>query len=740
VAVAVAYPATFVVLWPFLGMGGAMLGVIPAALAGWVAGPLGGVGAVIGLMATNAVLVRAVVDGADRALWGAAVRPSTVLGVTVLSVVAVGAGLMRRRQQELEQVRAQLQEQLAEHEALTAAVGESEERFRLLSEEALTGVYLVQDGVLQYVNPALARTFGYDVTEIIGRLAPTDLTHPQDRDMVREHLEARLQRGSGVAHYRFRGRRKDGSLVPVEVHGRALTIDGRLSILGTLRDRSVEAKAEAELHLRLKALQAAPTGIVVTTTGGVIEWANPHALALTGYTLNEVKGQHTRLFRSGHHDAATYERLWGDVTAGRVWSGEMINRRKDGSEYVEEMTITPVRGADGEIEHFVAAKTDVTERRDAEHKIRALNTDLQVQLERITALHDIDQAITQGFGLRDAQRVFLLAARSGLGVDAVALFRPLEQQGGLAFRGSVALRTLLDSAQPIKGAGILGSVRRSGKARMVRGAEAVRAALEPCGVPSLLEEGFEMVAAAPMQARGEMRGVVMVGHRSRFAAEDGWLEYLQGVAMQGAIMLDSAALVNQLRASNQQLEAAYDATIEGWSRALDLRDRETEGHSRRVTQLTLRLARAMGYPEERLEHVRRGALLHDIGKMGVPDAILQKPGPLSDEEWTVMRMHTTLARDLLAPIAFLQPAIEIPYAHHERWDGTGYPNGSRGEEIPLSARIFAVADVYDALTSDRPYRKAWSREETLQHIGDGAGSHFDPEVVAAFRAMERHEG
>jgi len=126
--------------------------------------------------------------------------------------------------------------------------------------------------------------------------------------------------------------------------------------------------------------------------------------------------------------------------------------------------------------------------------------------------------------------------------------------------------------------------------------------------------------------------------------------------------------------------------------------------------------------------------------MGVPDAILQKPGPLSDEEWTVMRMHTTLARDLLAPIAFLQPAIEIPYAHHERWDGAGYPSGLAGDAIPLSARIFAVADVYDALTSDRPYRKAWSREETLQHIGDGAGSHFDPEVVAAFRAMERHEG
>lgn len=194
-------------------------------------------------------------------------------------------------------------------------------------------------------------------------------------------------------------------------------------------------------------------------------------------------------------------------------------------------------------------------------------------------------------------------------------------------------------------------------------------------------------------------------------------------------------LFEQLRAANAELRAAYDETIEGWSRALDLRDRETEGHSRRVTELTVRIAARMGFSDEELLHGRRGALLHDIGKMGIPDAILLKPGPLDEQEWAIMRTHPTLAVELLRPIAFLAPALDIPWCHHEKWDGTGYPRGLRGEEIPLAARIFAVVDVYDALTSDRPYRAAWSRERALAYIREQAGRHFDPHVVDVFEQI-----
>ena len=187
-----------------------------------------------------------------------------------------------------------------------------------------------------------------------------------------------------------------------------------------------------------------------------------------------------------------------------------------------------------------------------------------------------------------------------------------------------------------------------------------------------------------------------------------------------------------MQRANDELSQAYDSTIEGWSHALDLRDKETEGHTQRVTKMTLELARAMGLNDNELVHFRRGALLHDIGKMGVPDGILLKPGVLTEDEWKIMRQHPQLAYEMLAPIMYLKLALDIPYCHHEKWDGTGYPRGLKGEQIPLAARIFAIADVYDALTSDRPYRVAWSKEKTLGHIRSLAGSHFDPQVVEVF--------
>lgn len=188
----------------------------------------------------------------------------------------------------------------------------------------------------------------------------------------------------------------------------------------------------------------------------------------------------------------------------------------------------------------------------------------------------------------------------------------------------------------------------------------------------------------------------------------------------------------KLRDANTQLLSAYEATIEGWSHALDLRDRETEGHSRRVTQLTVKLAQALGIDDNEIMHIRRGALLHDMGKIGIPDSILHKPDKLTDEEWKIMRQHPQLAYDMLYPIEYLRPALEIPLTHHEKWDGSGYPRGLKGEEIPIVARLFAVVDVWDALTSDRPYRPAWSLEQALAYIREQSGKHFDPQVVDLF--------
>jgi putative two-component system response regulator len=195
----------------------------------------------------------------------------------------------------------------------------------------------------------------------------------------------------------------------------------------------------------------------------------------------------------------------------------------------------------------------------------------------------------------------------------------------------------------------------------------------------------------------------------------------------------------KLREEHIRLEQAYDelqqtheATLSGWVRALDLRDKETEGHSERVVELAIRLARAAGIEGDDLVHMRRGALLHDIGKLGVPDAILLKPGSLTYEEWIIMHRHPVYAYEWLSPIPYLRMTVDIPYCHHEKWDGTGYPRGLQGEQIPLAARLFAPVDVWDALRSDRPYREAWPKEKTLEHIQNGSGKHFDPAAVKLF--------
>lgn len=198
-------------------------------------------------------------------------------------------------------------------------------------------------------------------------------------------------------------------------------------------------------------------------------------------------------------------------------------------------------------------------------------------------------------------------------------------------------------------------------------------------------------------------------------------------------------MVGALEESNRELQSAYaqtlvayEKTIEGWSKALELRDEDTEGHTQRVTEMTVRLAKELGVGDEEIVHMRRGALLHDIGKMAVPDDILNKPGKLNDSEWEVMRKHPIYAMEMLSPITYLEPSLDIPRYHHERWDGTGYPEGLRGEEIPLAARIFAIVDVWDALSSDRPYRKAWPKEKVVDHLRGGKGSHFDPQIVEVF--------
>jgi PAS domain S-box-containing protein len=355
-------------------------------------------------------------------------------------------------------------------------------------------------------------------------------------------------------------------------------------------------------------------------------------------------------------------------------------------------------------------------------------------LARLTSLRTIDMAINSSLEIEFPLRVLLDQAILQLNITAadILLYNPKT----LTLRYLCGRGLRLREANPVTFR--LGE-SYAGRAVLERSTIHIPNLMDELGgmrsSPDLVNDGYVALVCKPLIAKGEIKGVLEVFHRKPLYPEQEWFDFLETIANQAAITIDNLELFENLQRSNVELSIAYDATIEGWSRTLDLRDRETEGHSQRVADNTVDLARAMGVRDAELIHVRRGALLHDMGKMGIPDTILLKPGPLTDDEWVVMRKHPGIAYKMLSPIAFLRPALDIPYCHHEKWDGTGYPRGLAGEQIPLAARIFAVVDVWDALRSDRPYRPAWSEEETFEHIRQAAGNHFDPKVVEAFFVM-----
>ncbi len=358
------------------------------------------------------------------------------------------------------------------------------------------------------------------------------------------------------------------------------------------------------------------------------------------------------------------------------------------------------------------------------------NQQIQHQICRLDALHAVDMAITASMDIRVTFNVVLDNIVTQLGADAavILLLNPhmqtLEYASGRGLRSNALQHTVLPLGEGNAG-------RAAIERRIVSIPNLAEVDNFRCA-PLMEGEAFIAYYGVPLIAKGHVKGVLEIFYRTPFDPDREWLDFLEAVALQAAIAIDNAAMFEDLQRSNVELTLAYNTTIEGLSYALDLRDKETEGHSQRVTNITLRLARIIGFRDSELVHIRRGALLHDIGKIGIPDKILLKPGPLTEEDWEIMRKHPVYAYELLSPISFLRPALDIPYCHHEKWDGTGYPQGLKGEQIPLAARVFAVVDVWESLLSDRSYRPAWPKEKVREYICSLTGTHFDPKVVKQF--------
>jgi len=404
-------------------------------------------------------------------------------------------------------------------------------------------------------------------------------------------------------------------------------------------------------------------------------------------------------------------------------------------DFFDEEEIRLLEEVSATLSFTLEAMEEEKRRQEAEKDLQISEARIQNQLRRLSGLRTIDTAINAKLSLPSVMEVILDQVMEQLQVSAadILLVNPesniLRYGCGKGFQAANLEDAVLSSIE-----GLAGSVIAKGVPIKI-----ADLANEPRFTRQelLQEEHFHAYYGLPLTAKGKTLGVMEIFLRGDLNEDAEWVNYLETLAGQAAIAVEDARMYAGLLDANLVLSRAYDETIEGWARTLDLRDHETEGHSRRVTDLTLKMGKAMGLADEELVHIRRGALLHDIGKVGVPDQILLKPGQLSPEEWEIMRRHPQYAFDLLSPIPFLRPALEIPYCHHEKWDGSGYPRGLKGEEIPQAARIFAVVDVWDALLSDRPYRKGWPLSKVKRYIREQSLKHFDPGIVKTFFDLVR---
>jgi PAS domain S-box-containing protein/putative nucleotidyltransferase with HDIG domain len=668
--------------------------------------------------------------------------------------------------------------ELADAAMAETVLRRSERQFRALADSTSDWEsWFSVEGRVLWVNPAAERQTGCPVEECLAMADyPLPLVHEEDRARVARLLdEARA--GSSGHDVELRVSHRDGSTFWAAVSWQPIFApDGapmgfRTSVRDITDRKRVEQvlrQARDELEMRVQdrtaelaqineALQAeiterkrtevalreseerfrtafteAPVGMVLATPDARFVQVNQAFCNILGYTEQELR---TRTFLEITHpdDRENNRRLIGRMLAGEIPSIAIEKRylAKSGAIVWVQSSVSLLRDGQGRPIHIIGLVQDISERKRAEGEIRSLNARLEHRLERIAALRRIDIAITASFDLRLTLDVVLDQVLTQLRVDAASVLiadsfaQTLEYATGKGFRTTGITRSRLRLGEGCAGRAAL-------ERRTFRIDDLTTPETSFVRGPLVAGEGFVTYFAVPLVAKGQVKGVLELFHRAPMTPDPEWLDFLETLAGQAAIAIDNVTMFETMQRANIELTLAYDATIEGWSRALDLRDKETEGHSRRVTEMTIRLARVMGIGGAELVHIRRGALLHDIGKVGIPDAILLKPGPLDDQERAIMQHHANYALELLSPIAFLAPALEIPYSHHEKWDGTGYPRGLKGEQIPLSARIFAIVDIWDALRSDRPYRKEWSDQRVREHLRSLAGTHLDPKVVEVF--------
>ena len=626
------------------------------------------------------------------------------------------------------------------------------------------GIFATEEGNenINLMNPAFAAMHGYRLDELPGTQA-LDFLSPEEKIVFTEND----RKGVQPAHRKFETyhRRKDGSVFPALVEmSTILDQDRRAFNIVHVQDITVLRQREIEQTILLSIFN---TLRYMETLDELYAVVDENILRLFGASQSAILllDVHEEKLECAHCSGCVDPVIKFNVPLQESFGKKVLEYREPlqienkaeflisrGDDHIRSSYLLGVplvcreRGAGvlwvARDAKFTPSETGllntIAEVVATGMQQMEMRENIQDQMRRLNAMRSIDEAITAGMNLPAIFQVFLEKVRENLGVNGVVVFLFDDENEMLRPISSIGFTISDLRAIPVSlGGGLVGYCARKRICSYSKLDE--ENILQDDLDQFCIQRDLPFRFCVPMVTKNELKGVVMVCNNKPLGRDEQWKGFVQSLAAQAAIAVENVQHTIELQSSHFKLETAYHTTLEGWAKALELRDNETEGHSRRVTEMTLRIAMELGFTSEELVDIRRGALLHDIGKMGIPDSILHKPGPLNEEEWAIMRQHPQFAMDLLSTIDYLQSALEIPYCHHEKWDGSGYPRGLKGEEIPLSARIFAVVDVWDALCSDRPYRQAWPEEKVLAYIREETGKQFDPMVVKVFLKAVRDD-
>jgi PAS domain S-box-containing protein/putative nucleotidyltransferase with HDIG domain len=658
---------------------------------------------------------------------------------------------------------------ITERKKAGESLRESESSYRGLFNSVAEAIYIQdRDGHFLDINDGAVQMYGYAREEVIGK-TPAFLAAPGKNDLEAIKNATQSAFSGKLQQFEFWGLRKNGEVFPKEVRVYQGAYFGQDVVIALAQDITARKQAEQALQRRLKEItilhNIARASIIVSSIDELVEQVTQE-VGNSFYPdnfgvlfLNESKKtlQVHPTYRGITEITSEYIPLEKSVAGPVAVSGK------------------PRRIADVRLDpNYVKATAGI-------------RSELCVPIktgEQILGVINAESKQLDFFSDDDEQLLLTIASQLAIAIERIRLFNSERQrrqeaetlrQATAALSTSLDLNHVLDSiltslkqVVPYDSASVFmleGDRLRITSAHGIQNPEEIIGRTFPADDelfqdvqknrrPIILEdaqldprfnrwgEDFHIHGwmSIPLITRDQVIGYITLDNRKESAYTQEASSLAQAFAHQAAAAIENARLFEGLQRSLEEINLAYESTIEGWSKAMDLRDRETEGHTLRVTQMTTKLAHSMGIGGEDLVHIRRGALLHDIGKMGVPDRILLKPDRLREDELVIMRHHPQYAYDMLSQVSYLRPALAIPYCHHEHWDGSGYPQGLKGEDIPLAARLFAVVDVWDALTSDRPYRPAWTHQEATAYIKGLCGKQFDPEIVEKFMEIMEKDG